>query len=222
MYNNGVVDFSTGTHISVQPSVTEIQSEIKEIKKAITSLFFLYFFKTNLATCNEWPFKRRQCDADKRSEVVHIYSRLITLDAFTETSWNMVSLRATFGFISTCGTLYSSLPVIHLALSTPDPFCFPSVWPIVTESNCRQKTTSNDYFIWESKREWKVTDRYFQQKEEAFLFPTHNFRQQRILLTWLRLEHQNKWQSTGRGQSAQREKGSLEKPGAKRLLLYFC
>lgn len=68
------------------------------------------------------------------------------------------------------GDLYSSSPVIHLALSTPDPFCFPSVWPIVTESNCRQKTTSNDYFIWESEREWKVTDRYFQQKEEAFFF----------------------------------------------------
>lgn len=118
--------------------------------------------------------------------------------------------------------LYSSSPVIHLALSTLDPFCFPSVWPIVTESNCRQKTTSNDYFIWESEREWKVTDRYFQQKEEAFLFPTHNFRQQRILLTWLRLEHQNKWQSTERGQSAQREKGSLEQPSAKHLLLSFC
>lgn len=49
--------------------------------------------------------------------------------------------------------LYRSLPVIHLALSTLDPFCYPSVWPIVTESNCRQKTTSNDYFIWESELE---------------------------------------------------------------------
>lgn len=49
--------------------------------------------------------------------------------------------------------LYSSSPVIHLALSTLDPVCFLSVWPIVTESNCRQKTTSNDYFIWESEGE---------------------------------------------------------------------
>lgn len=46
---------------------------------------------------------------------------------------------------------YSSSPAIHLALSSPDPSCFPSVWPIVTESNCRQKTTSNDYFICKSE-----------------------------------------------------------------------
>lgn len=103
---------------------------------------------------------------------------------------------------------YSSSPVIHLALSSPDPSCFPSVWPIVTESNCRQKTTSNDYFICKSERaRWPVKSHrqvLSTKGRGPFLFPTHNFRQQRILLTRLRLEHQNKWQSTERGQSAQR------------------
>lgn len=105
---------------------------------------------------------------------------------------------------------YSRSPAIHLALSSPYPVCFPSVWPIVTESNCRQKTTSNDYFICTSERqgaaasEKSQTGTFNKRTRPPFLFPTHNFRQQRILLTWLRLEHQNKWQSVARGQSAQR------------------
>lgn len=48
---------------------------------------------------------------------------------------------------------YSRSPAIHLALSSPNPVCFPSVSPIVTESNCRQKTTSNDYFICTSEHQ---------------------------------------------------------------------
>lgn len=105
---------------------------------------------------------------------------------------------------------YSRPPAIYLALSSPDPVCFPSVWPIVTESNCSQKTTSNDYFICTSERqgaaasEKSQTGTFNKRTRPPFLFPTHNFRQQRILLTWLRLEHQNKWQSVARGQSAQR------------------
>lgn len=105
---------------------------------------------------------------------------------------------------------YSCSPAIHLALSSPHPVCLPIVWPIVTESNCRQKTTSNDYFICTfecqgaAASEKSQTGTFNKRTRPPFLFPTHNFRQQRILLTWLRLEHQNKWQSAARGQSAQR------------------
>lgn len=182
------------------------------------------------ASCSEWLFPSPLL---KKDNVIQIRQRRGCCDILlTNYFWRICRDAGERGESAGHIRIYQHLwdphgssPVIHLALSSPDPVCFLSVWPIVTESNCRQKTTSNDYFIWEPEREreWKVTDRYFQQKEKAFLFPTHNFRQQRILLTWLRLEHQNKWQSTRRGQSAQRrESVSGNSPVPRRLPPSYC
>lgn len=75
---------------------------------------------------------------------------------------------------------YSSSPVIHLALSSPDPSCFASVWPIVAESNCRQKTTSNDYFIcksesWRAAASEKSQTGTFNKRTRPFFVPDTQF-----------------------------------------------
>lgn len=54
---------------------------------------------------------------------------------------------------------FSLLPLIFFSLSCQ--------WPNNTESNCRQKTTFNDYVIRESNKE-KVTDQYIQQRGRTF------------------------------------------------------
>lgn len=219
---NYYVNLSPTKSVKISMATKMFQSDDKEGDVRLYSLLLVFFNYGKLTTVREsggLSWKQTTNKKNKKNYVMRIklgQSHPYLLQS--NYSWSIykekVNRSESVGHIRIYQHLqgpYSRLPAIHLALSSPDPVCFPSVWPIVTESNCRQKTTSNDYFICTSEPEsviqWKVTDRYFQQKNKApFLFPTHNFRQQRILLTWLRLEHQNKWQSAVRGQSAQRGK----------------
>lgn len=73
-------------------------------------------------------------------------------------------------------------------------FCPCCAWPDVAESNCGPKTTFNDYFIWVQRE--RSHRRALLTKEAGFfsLFSVVSpvLAQQRILLTQLRLKHQNK------------------------------
>lgn len=83
---------------------------------------------------------------------------------------------------------FSSHPPSTPPHSPLHPCC---VWPNAMESNCGQKTTFNDYFIPECWGE--RSHRQVISTKEGDLFFRHTiFRQQRILLTWLRLKQQNK------------------------------
>lgn len=139
------------------------------------SLFFFYFLQQIVPDVINGPFLKGDNVMQIRGEWGRPY--ILLTNYFWCIYWDTADNCESPSHIRIYQHLwdpYSSSPVIHPALSTLDPVCFPSVWPIVTESNCRQKTTSNDYFIWESERETEKSQTgTFNKRRRPFFCSQH-------------------------------------------------